>query len=53
MTRTNKLKYKDLNFNLKNIIFDHIPLIQIFDQITKLDKYTLIALKKNPSNNFI
>jgi len=53
LKRTDKLKYKNLNFNLKNIIFDHIPLIQIFEQMTKIDKSTQIALKKNLYINFI
>ncbi len=41
-------KYLKLNFNLKNIIFSHLPLIQILIQIIKIDKSTLMALRKNP-----
>ncbi len=48
-----KSKYKNLNFNLKIIIFDHLPLIQILNQVTSIDKSTLISLKKNPAINFI
>ncbi len=48
-----KPKYQKLNFNLKRIIFNHLPLIQIFDQITKIDKSSHIALKKNHALNFL
>jgi len=54
MDNTKILVYKKrLNFNLKNIIFNHLPLIQIFRKITKIDKSTLIALRKNPFINYI
>ncbi len=46
-------KYKKLNFNLKNIIFNHLDIIQIIRQITKVDKSTLFALEKNRVINFI
>ncbi len=50
MSEFTKSRYKKLNYNLKNIIFIHLPIIQIQNQITKIDKSTLAGLKKNPVN---
>jgi len=53
MDNTIIFKYKNLNFNLKNIIFSHLPIYQIITHISKIDKSTLIALNKNRLINFV
>jgi len=53
MNSTTKSKYKNLNFNLKNTILCHLPLIQILRPIINIDRSTLIALGKNHVFNFI
>jgi len=47
------LKYENLNFNLKNIIFSYLPLNQLLRQTAKIDKSTLMALNKNRVINFM
>ncbi len=53
MDSTFILKYKNLNFNLKNIIFKYLPSNQILRQITKIDKSTLNTMNKNRVIHFI
>jgi len=53
MDSTILLKYNDLNFNLKNIIFSYLPLNQLFSQIAKINKLTPTALNKIRVINFM